>query len=543
MKNIPPVLPLKMIRFICGLFAPTILFCASAADIEWNGRAPVEINAVVQKCQSGDTLWLPNGTFSINEPIRMKSGIKLIGKGQGKTVIICAGIKPDSMIRINNCENIEISHLTLDAKNDGKVREGISGHNSRRLFLHHVTIRNLAKGDSSFVHGILFSGNNPTMQQGVTDSVISDCYFDTIGQGAEYGGGIRMAWGSNRNRVERNVIRKTGRGGIFGDHSSELVIQHNHVSGSGGEGLGIELWGGCPKSLIEDNRVDHWISVDQGNQTAVRRNVVGADDGSLKGYGIEIIASDIVVTDNTVKGGASIGLSVSNVPRKNNVYWGYNTISDCVQWGAQFQGETGGIAHHYFYQCKFENTIVGDPRARYPKDSGHGFRFNGSCREMVFENCTFANNGGYAIQFVGKNVDAVTFLRCVMDKNRKGTVVGLSSDQTVDFNENTVDGIAGQFPRARTFSTPLPTADFQMPETIRAGEPAQFTCQSKPGKGQIVERLWDFNHGIAETTANPHHTFDQPGKYRITLIVWDTKGRGSRVEKNVKVLAANTQLR
>ncbi len=125
--------------------------------------------------------------------------------------------------------------------------------------------------------------------------------------GAEYGGGIRMAWGSDRNLVADNTIHRTGRGGIFGDHSAELVIRRNKVSGSGGEGLGIELWGGCPRSLIEDNVVDHWLSVDQGTQSAVRRNRIGTEDGTLKGYGIEIIARDVVVTDNTITRGRTSG--------------------------------------------------------------------------------------------------------------------------------------------------------------------------------------------------------------------------------------------
>jgi len=177
---------------------------------------------------------------------------------------------------------------------------------------------------------IMFSGHNPTMERGVTDSRIRDCLIENIGLDAEFGGGVRMAWGYVRNCVERNVIRHTDRGGIFGDHSAELVIRHNQVSGSGGEGLGIEIWGGCPRSLIEDNFVEHWLSVDVSNQTAVRRNVISVEDDSLKFLGIEIIASNVVVTDNVLKRGASIGLSVSNKPKKNNVFWGYNTIRDCV---------------------------------------------------------------------------------------------------------------------------------------------------------------------------------------------------------------------
>ena len=150
----------------------------------------------------------------------------------------------------------------------------------------------LEPGDCA--QGSYLFGHRSSLQGGVTDRRLTDCLIEHIGAGATFGGGIRISYGSDRNQVLNNVVRDTGRGGIFGDHSAELVVRNNQVSGSGGEGLGIELWGGCPRSLI------------------------------------------VVVTDNLVRHGAAIGLSVSNKSKKNNVYWGYNTISDCAQWGAQF---------------------------------------------------------------------------------------------------------------------------------------------------------------------------------------------------------------
>ena len=41
-----------------------------------------------------------------------------------------------------------------------------------------------------------------------------------------------------------------------------------------------------------------------------------------------------------------------------------------------------------------------------------------------------------------------------------------------------------------------------------------------------------------EVTAQPQHTFDRPGKYRVTLIVWDKSGRGGRAERLIQVLSA-----
>jgi hypothetical protein len=517
--------------------ALTILFglTASAANIEPEGRNSKAVAAAIQGAGAGDTVRLPEGLIELTEPIRPKTGVKLIGAGQDKTRLVYKGDKPGVVISISGCEDVEIAHLTIDGQENPLVVQGITGGNSRRLWLHHLTIRNLANTKTWGPHAILFSGRNPTMEGGVTDSRITDCRIENIGLGAKFGGGIRLAWGSVRNEVVGNQVHKTGRGGIFGDHSAELAIRKNRVTGSGGEGLGIEIWGGCPKSLIEDNMVDHWISVDQGNQSAVRRNVVGADDGTLKGYGLEIIARDMVVTDNAVNRGASIGLSVSNKPVKNNVFWGYNTVRDCVQWGAQLQGESGGIAHHYFYRCDFETCVRGDPRARY-KDSGHGFRTNGACQGLVFEECRFCDNGGDGVQLGGRDVDRITFLRSTITGNAMAAIAGPSQSTALLFSDCKLErNKSDKTPETKPFPSRAPVAEFLVPKALRAGEPGQFRCTSKAARGEIVERLWDFGHGIPEVTAEPKHTYGAPGTYRVTLIVWDKTGQASRAEKSVQV--------
>jgi len=512
---------------------------AAASVIEAHGFNSTAISTAIARAQPGDTIRLPEGTFELAEPMRPKSGTRLLGAGQEKTRLVYKGGKPGVLISLDGCEDVEIAHMTLDGRNNPLVHQGVGGSDSRRLWLHHLTIRNL-KAKTWGPHAILFSGRNPSMEGGVTDSRITDCRIENVGLEAEYGGGIRLAWGSARNQVIGNAIHRTGRGGIFGDHSAELIIRHNRVSGSGGEGLGIEIWGGCPRSLIEDNVVDHWLSVDGGHRSAIRRNAIGTDDGTLKFLGIEIIARDVVVTDNVVKRGAHIGLSVSNVPVKNNVYWAYNTVRDCAQWGAQLQGESGGIAHHYFYRCVFENTVRGHAQARYPQDSGHGFRTNGSCRGLVFEDCVFRNNGGYGVQLGGRDVDSLDFLRSAITGNGQAAVVGPAQYKALECTGCKVEGNRGdRLPAAKPFPSLPPVADFRVPEPIRAGEPVRFQCNSH-AVGGAVERLWDLGDGIPEMTAQPKHVFDRPGEYRVTLIVWDSAGRGGRAEKMISVLPGKT---
>ncbi|MBU0717164.1 MAG: right-handed parallel beta-helix repeat-containing protein, partial [Planctomycetes bacterium] len=229
----------------------------SGRIITVNGFDSAAIRVRIEQAEPGDVVKLGPGTYTITEAIKPGSGMRIIGAGQDKTVIHFAGEKPGVMMSLSGCEDVEVAHLTLDAENNPNVQQGIAGGNARRLKIHHVTIRNLVKSKTFGPHAIFFSGKNPTRENGVTDSEISDCLIENIGIEAKFGGGIRLAWGSSRNRVLRNVIRNTGRGGIFGDNgSNDLVIRENTVSGSGGEGLAIEVWGHCDRSVIEDNRID-----------------------------------------------------------------------------------------------------------------------------------------------------------------------------------------------------------------------------------------------------------------------------------------------
>ncbi len=536
-------------RTACALraarFAAVMAAClaqrAVAAEIAVEKPEAAAVVEAIDRAAPGDTVRLPAATIALKEPLRLRSGLRILGAGQDRTILVSEAQRPGPIVLVENCESVELAHLTIDGRMRDIVQTGIGGRNSKKIDLHHLTIRNLKAGEGFGPHAIYWHGHGPTRSNGVVDSRIAHCTIENIGVGAEFGGGIRVAHGSHRNLIEHNTVRTTGRGGIFGDNSDELVIRHNTVFGSGGEGLGIEIWGGCRRSLIEDNRIDHWLSVDAGHQSAVRRNIVGADDGSIKGYGIEIIAENVVVTDNIIRRGAAIGLSVSNKPRKNNVLWAYNTVEDCIQWGAQLQGETGGIAHHYFYRCEFRRTERGNRQARYPGDSGHGFRFNGDCRHIVFEQCAIVDNQGVGLQLGGKNVDGVYLLRCRLAENALGPVSGVQRLTAFEAIETTVSGPkAESLPTVPRSAHAWPTADFRLPPRIVAGEPARFACASKPGDGSIVERLWDFNDGIPQTDAEPSHRFAKAGTYRVTLVVWDSAGRGARCEKTVEVVATSS---
>jgi hypothetical protein len=531
---------------LVSVLAAGILFMAGSRLLAGEPRTQTvkgtdvaSIIAAIDRCNAGDRLFLPQGTYSIDRAIQFKSRLRFVGAGQEQTVLRFTGSKPSALLRLVDCEDVEVSNLTLDGAKNTNATEGISGHNARKLHIHHVTIKDLVKGMEYGPQGIYFSGINPTAEKGVTDSIIADCLLENIGLGAEYGGGIRFAWGSSRNRIVRNTIRKTGRGGIFAnDGCTDLVIQSNTVVGSEGEGLGIEVWKGCHRALIEDNRIDHWLSYDGSDYGAARRNIISDQSGAYKHSGIELVGSNYgVFTDNTIDDGQRIGISVSNKPAKNYVFWGFNTIKKCNEWGAQLQGEEGGIAYHYFYRCRFLSTSVGHGSPRYPGDEGRGFRINGDAHHVTLEECEIHGNERSGIQLGGRNVDQLCFLRCTIRNNKGPAVSGPTGYTALEWDHCDVQGNGdNSLPAAKPFATKAPLAAIAGPTQARAGEAVRFASNSKALSGNIKQVLWDFNDGVPATDAVTSHRFAKPGDYRVTLLIWDTSGRGARAEMQMKVV-------
>ncbi len=529
-------------KIIACLVPLVFVFSAGAASpgrtIEVSGFDSAAIRAGLDRAQPGDTVRLPAGTYTITEAIRLKSGVRLLGAGQEKTIVRFSGEKPDVLMVVAGCEDVEVAHLTLDGNNSRLIDQGISGSKSRRIRIHHVTVRNLGRADTWGPHGILFNGNNPTQENGVTDSEISDCLIENIAPDVKSAAGIRIAWGSSRNRVLRNVIRNTGRGGILAnDGSNDLLICNNTVSGSGGEGLGIEVWGRSDRAVIEDNRIDHWLSVGGCDFCAVRRNVISDEGGPTKSYGLEIIGSFCIVTDNLVDHGQGIGISVSNTMRKDYHYYAGNTIRRCYHWGAQLQGESSGIANHYYYQCKFLDTLVGHPSVIYKGGEGNGFRTNGNVNHVIFEECEFSGNGRFGLQLGGPDVDYLSFLRCTIRNNKRGAVTGPNDFSHLEWVDCIVeDNGNDDLPASKPFPEPPSTADFTTSANPRAGEPVLFANQWEVTKGRISGVLWDFGEGIPVfDKRHARHTFAKPGDYRVTMIAWGERGRGARAEKLIHV--------
>ena len=460
----------------------------------------------IKQAPDGSTLTLPAGEFYLSDRIRLSSHVTLAGSGRDQTVLTVRRNGLFSVFWAERCENITLRDFSVNAANTA-MKTVIDLERCSQVTIDNLAIFDMNGQDSSIA--IHF--------QSTTDSLIRNCDFRNISILSEWGCAIRLSEGSSRNRVEHNTIADTGRGGILCDNNStHLAIIGNTVSGSGktSEGLGIEIWGGCAYSLIEDNVIDHWLSIDNSSYTSVRRNLVSDKSGTVKFLGLEVVGStDVICTDNRIDHGQYIGLSSSNVEPKEYTYWGNNEVYGCQQWGAQFQGEEGFVRHQYFYNLTIADTYK-DRDPIYPNDAGHGFRFNENCEYFMFEGGRIADNTGLGIQLLG-HVAHVYFLDTVFENNARQ-------------KESVIES-------RRIDKSVLPIVAFTCPKSVLTGERVVFTNQSEGNSGEIDRVLWDFGAGLPGSDFHAEFTYEKAGIYTVSLIVWNKAGYAYRAEQAITV--------
>ncbi|MFD0672790.1 fibronectin type III domain-containing protein [Cohnella sp. GCM10027633] len=492
------------------------------------------INNAITAAAAGDTVYFPSGTYLISGSLIAKSSVKLIGQSKTTSIIKYVGSTDNNMINLSNKSNVEIAQLTLDGNSNNHVISGIWGEPGDSHYIHDNIIKDITKSDGFAPFGILLSATS--------NSIISNNTISNIGVNSTWGAGIRAGWNSNNTQILNNTISETGRGGIFAsDGCNGVVVKGNTITGSGRHehGLSIELHTSCNYSVIEDNNVDHWISAVRSEYIAVRRNTVHTTDGTVQGMGLEVMVTHGVTTDNLVDGGQQVGIQQS--PGTGYQYWGYNTVQNIVMWGMQLQGEGTGETeqYQYFYKNTFKDGPNNHPAAAYNGYQGNGIRIHGNSRNLTFDSNNIINNGRKGIEITtASGTDRLSFINNTITGNAGPSIDQYpSSAADLEWSGNTVSGNGTNTQlTSRGFSDPKPVANFTSPLSVQLGQPITFTNTSTDN-GTIVENLWDLGAGPPVTATSPTYTYQTPGNYRVTLVVWDNGGRASLKEQTINVYA------
>ncbi len=499
------------------------------------GESAGSVYARVEGAEAGAVIELPSGEFELDRPIVIEKPLVLVGQRKDRTVLRSTAREGGVMLIVRNVSGVRLARFTLDGANNRQLSQGIvisegSGHR-----LEDLCIRDIPGSGGFGPHGIYASGN-------VTDSVFARLEIRNIGADSEWGAGIRIGKGGRGNAIEDNELSHFGRGGILTTHgSTDTRIVRNRVRdfGLAGPGLGIEVWGSGQRVIIEDNTVDHWISLDGQEDAAVRRNrITGAEDPNRIGsYVLELVNSRrVVMTDNVASGGNQIGISVSNRARKDLAYWARNRLVGCETWGAQIQGEEGGAHRMYFYRNVFEQTHRSE-RSLYPSDAGHGFRFNGNAFQMVLHANRMVDNEGAGIQLGGSNLERLSFIENVIQNNKGPAVIRPSGGEQVLWQENAVSGNQGgdRVGASRGFDGGVAAKlSIEVPADARTGRPVTLTLRGFD-PDRFTEVLWDLGQGIPRTGRVVEHVYDRAGRYRVAAIAWTTDGRAILAEADLTV--------
>ena len=152
-------------RFLAATLALAASFGAWPAITTVDTPTAVAIQTAIDKSEPGDTVQLSAGTYEVAAPIQLKSGVRLQGAGQTKTLFTFSGTEPGPFINMSGCRGAEVCHLTLDGQSDPLVTQGVYAGNASELRIHHIAIANLAKGSGFGPVGVHFIGNNPSPQR------------------------------------------------------------------------------------------------------------------------------------------------------------------------------------------------------------------------------------------------------------------------------------------------------------------------------------------------------------------------------------------
>ncbi|CAM4190046.1 glycosyl hydrolase family 28-related protein [Paenibacillus tarimensis] len=203
------------------------------------------------------TVYLPAGTYYVDNAVRLHAGVSLIGDGMGKTIIKKTGtvgsyVFGNPILRGNSDLNATVSYLTIDADRTNRAARGlgqVGGINMdadiRRLTLSNVEIRDTTIG---------------ALLRRTKDSIITNSVFDRTSGHAIAAGHESYPVGEFRNvQITKNrITNSSGGSGINLSRAAHSVVTDNEIINSVQQSDtygGIRIPNGGEYNTVKNNRI------------------------------------------------------------------------------------------------------------------------------------------------------------------------------------------------------------------------------------------------------------------------------------------------
>ena len=318
-----------------------------------NDGDQVEINSAITAVNAlgGGTVYLAEGTYTIDATINMSPKVTLVGAGDATLITIPNSLLATNtivtIIDINSDTDAAVKNLRIDGNKAGQSTgevDAITVNSQARVEGVHVTnaygygITGTASSvavDNVFVENSTFSGlyanfssstitgsrfiNNT--QNGVQingiNTTISGNYFEGNGSSSSY---ANVNINAAKVTVTGNTI-KTGSVGIMNFGNDNSTITGNTISSPTGDGINIAL---SFNHTITGNTIRsagaEGIELATSSYSLISSNNVD----SSTSYGILLVGTQDIVSNNTVSAGATSGIYVksgdSHTVSGNNLY-------------------------------------------------------------------------------------------------------------------------------------------------------------------------------------------------------------------------------
>nr|WP_246360952.1 right-handed parallel beta-helix repeat-containing protein [Haloechinothrix aidingensis] len=366
---------------------------------------------------------------------------------------------------------------------------------------------------------------------------------------------------SEHVRISGNVVDGVGGRGIVCATSSGLdqsagtarhiAIRSNTVTDVDEDSsLGIELYNRCHDSVIEDNRLDHGISVVHSHNVGIRRNRVVDTRAGADGFiGLEVgNVRDAVLADNVVDSGVQYGGAVLawNGFTTRRVTAVRNDFRNARETGLWLMADNDGLSGIEYVYAR-GGTCPASGGGTKPcgvtgtdgtgeRGDGHGVLLWHDTRFVTLDDLAITDNAGAGVSGAGVQADYLAVLGNTFSGNSEPANWSLGawpSNMRWAGNDcaGDCDGLtSGEW---ATDGWDPPDAAIAMPSTATVGEPVTFTSRSTDSEG-ISDEQWDLGTGVPRS-ADGTVRYTEPGTYRVSLTVWNTKGQADSAEHVITV--------
>lgn len=377
----------------------------------------------------GGKLKIHDGIFLISSPLKMYSGVQLIGVGAGVSII-----KADSswvgagMLQFNNpTQNAIIESLTIDgnkSENPFKKHFGLDGYTGHsvvsNLIVKSVEVKNTSEHGIAFAAGVtnvIFDGCNVhhngdinhaagIYTSGASNIAFHNCIFENNYEHGLYLGGRDFFLANCTAKYNGGVgisLRGTG-SSVIGC----LITENGARLDVSGGGMSVHANGDTfiknitvKQNIIRNNSaIDREVAFTKVENLVFTDNLVGDRSSSPRTILIDSNCKNILIDSNIIQGGAALiriqGTFIEDISIKNNILRGTGATNI---YGIVISNKLGS---------DIKNIIITGNTILLVNDAIYIYRSVGVKGNIFCRDNNFKEIGRYKVYDTAKDIDNCT---------------------------------------------------------------------------------------------------------------------------------------